>query len=82
MRHCQKQKVTESRILQKKSLPTCILRVTSLSGQGRFTALSQVFGKSHHKYYYARYAIYVSYSALIPHIVCNPLRPDPSNSPR
>ena len=47
MRHCQKQKVTESRILQKKSLPTCILRVTSLSGHGRFTALSQVSGKSH-----------------------------------
>ena len=48
MRHCQKQKVTESRILQKKSLPTCILRLTSLSGHGRFTALSQVSGKSHH----------------------------------
>ena len=31
---------------------------------------------------YARYATYVSDSRLIPHIVCNQLRPDPNNSPR
>ena len=31
---------------------------------------------------YARYATYVSNSRLIPHIVCNQLRPDPNNSPR
>ena len=56
----------------KQSLPTCIIRVTSLSDHGRFTTRSQ----------YARYATYVSDSRLIPHIVCNQLRPDPNNSPR
>ena len=41
---CQKENVTEYRILQKNKqyLPTCIIRVTSLSDHGRFTALSQV----------------------------------------
>ena len=52
----------------KQSLPTCIIRVTSLSDHGRFTTRSQVSDTLH--------------SRLIPHIVCNQLRPDPNNSPR
>ena len=41
---CQKENVTEYRIRQKnkQSLPTCIIRVTSLSDHGRFTTRSQV----------------------------------------
>ena len=62
----------------KLSLPTCIIRVTSLSDHGRFTTRSQVSDTLQH----ARYATYVSDSRLIPHIVCNQLRPDPNNSPR
>ena len=64
----------------KQSLPTCIIRVTSLSDHGRFTTRSQVSDTLQHPY--ARYATYVSDSGFIPHIVCNQLRPDPNNSPR
>ena len=75
-----KKNVTEYRILQKTSN---ICRHASFVWRPyQITVVLQLWVKSvTHYSRYARYATYDSDCRLIPHIVCNPLQPDPENFP-